>query len=190
MSVNHCLSICPLVCIIGDSTVINHYYYLPQHKYSRITSLATSGETISMQKARWSALSQAKKQSFDYVIVQVGINDAKIGGTTVVVAAYQDLINTINSETKADVRVIGCAMTPIREAFEGAGYAGWLYLNNAIMQISNSISGLWASCDSYNDIIGDENDYLLVAYDDGTHFHPNAAGNNINCEEISKIMLP
>lgn len=187
---NPCLGICPNVCIIGDSTVVNHAYWLKQYKYSRITSLATSGERISQQRARWEALSVAKKLSYDYIIVQVGINDAKLGGTITVVSEYQELINKIITDTKPDVRIIGCAMTQIRGAWEGSGYIGWLYLNAAIMGTSSAITGLWTRCNSYLSKIGDANDYLLPAYDYGDHMHPNAAGNDINCQEIAKVMIP
>lgn len=183
---NPCFSICPKVCIIGDSTVLNHYYYLPQHRYARITSLAVSGETCVLQKARWEALSEAVRASFDYVVVQVGINDTD---EVTILALYQDLINTIKGDISTSCKIIGCAMSPIRGGVVAEAYTRWLLLNDAIMQRINPIGNLNAWVESYNLIIGDVDGYLLPEYDDGTHFHPTLAGRNIVCQEIATVLV-
>lgn len=180
-----CFLIRPNVCIIGDSTVINHYYLLPQYHLANTKNLAVSGNTITQQKTAWLALSSGVRALFDYIFVQVGLNE--LGASSI--SQYQDLINTINLSRNSTCRVYGVCMTPTRAAISEIEYGSWLALNAAIRgEGATPITGMYGSVSSHLAIMGDENNNLIAAYDSGDHRHPNLSGNSVNCEEISKVM--
>lgn len=184
-----CFSICPKVCILGDSTGVNHKYYLAQYHYARINNLSTAGETPIQQKDRWDALSAEVKASFDYVFIQVGIN--QINGYNWI-TQYQELVDDINATKNQDCRVYGVTMTPIRgeASLDPSGYNNWLALNAAIRgEGATPITGLYGFVSGHTTAMGDANNYLLAEYDSGDHLHPNAAGNSLNCQYISEVMI-
>lgn len=184
---NPCFSICPRVCLLGDSTTVYHYYYIPSHHYCRINNQTQSGDTIDNGKTKWLALSEAVRGSFDYIFVQLGLNNL---ANAEIVTWYQDLITTIKLTSGSTCRVYGVCMTPVRAGTTEERYGRWLALNAAIRgEGATPITGLYGAVSSHLAIMGDANNNLLALYDSGDHFHPNAAGNAVNAEEISKVMV-
>ena len=105
-----------------------------------ITDIAHAGDTIAQQKTLYDALSSGTKSGFNYVFVQVGLNDldpAESAATAL--ARYQSLIDDINTNS-ATAKIVCGTMNPCRQrlidvygAVNGPiAYQKWLDMNTAI----------------------------------------------------------
>lgn len=178
--------------ISGDSTIAS---YLGQNAVASyiisdaddlagttITDISVPGHTIANQKTDWQTV--PNKNTFDYVIVQVGLND--LGNTSVsnLISQYQDYINTIRSSVKSSCKIIVGSMIPCKrrldEVFPGAGYQNWLDLNQAIMGGgSTPITGVDYRVDSHYYALKDAQDNLADVFDLGDFIHENNYGRNL-----------
>lgn len=144
--------------------------------------LATAGENIAQQKARWTAL--AGKSALQAVIVQIGLNDVlgrvaeNIATTAQVIADLQDLITTINADKPAGCKTYIAQLTPCKLRLDGAtnptaAYAAWQAINEAIAGAgATPITGVDARITSHIAALNDGSDNLLPRYDhnaDGVH---------------------
>lgn len=196
-------------CVIGDSTVADYpaisqnsvasYLLLPTGSQgaSTVTSLAVAGHTIAQQKAEWVA--DANKATYDWILVEVGLNDVQPDvPTATTLAAYQDLIDTINAGKKENAVVIAAAMTPCKArlitlygAIDGAtSFAKWEAMNAAIMGGTNAITGVDYRVDSHVAILdrGDGNlatCYQVAVPDD---VHQNEEARKAMASEWAKVL--
>lgn len=171
------------ILFLGDSTMGNHasgigqYAIFNQYTQFATYNIATSGETINQQKARWDAITSEQKLLFDYVLVQIGWNDLA-NSSAVFLGYYQALIDDINEGIKPTCKVVVSAMTP------GFGYSTnedvrtkILYCNTAILGGgATPITGFDYANELNNTLLADPVNYLAPAYDSGDHLHPNLAG--------------
>lgn len=175
--------------ISGDSTIASYlgqsavasYLVLPADLSlgNSITDISVPGHTIAQQKSAWLALSD--KNTYDYVIVQIGLND--VGFTesnATVIARLQDYINSINSNKKASCKVIIGTMTPAKQRWidlygetNGAtAQSQWIAINEAIKgNGSNPITGAASRVYEHTEAISDMYKNLAAPYDMGDHIH-------------------
>jgi len=137
--------------LIGDSTIASYaggdgietFLLEPSDILagSTILNQAVPGNTINQQLTIYNA--DTNKATYDWVIVQVGLNDVlPISETaTTAIARYQNLINTIYSTKKAGAKIIVSAMLPCKQRWidvvgstDGAtAQAKWVAMNLSIM---------------------------------------------------------
>jgi hypothetical protein len=191
----HYASNSPNVCVVGDSTALTVYTYLVATGLYNVTTIAVEGVGSAYEDASWNnpaVLSSATKLSFDYVIVQNGLNDiVQVDDLSDanVFNYYQTLINDIQRDTKASCKVIASTMTPNRKQIEntwGAGsakdasaYRRWQALNEAIKGNSGSwypaITGIDVINPNNTIDLNDTSDNLQTIYQrgGGDYVHPN-----------------
>jgi len=186
--------------ILGDSTIAS---YLGQDALNKILqekhnfiadSIATPGDTILGQTAKWNALDAGLKSNLRYVIVEIGLND-NLPPIATTLADYQILIDTIIADT-TDCKIVGSATILVKQRWIdlfgpvlGLEYhQKMLTLNDAIMGISNTITGLDYRNNGHLYILSDEDDNLKAEYDTGDHVHPNNAGREIIAQTWSNIL--
>ena len=144
--------------------------------------LALQGDHISQQKTAWNALGQ--KTALEAVFIQVGLNDI-LGGvgagtstTAQVIAAMQDLVDTVNAAKPAGCKTYICGLIPCKLWLNGAvnaaaAYSAWLAVNEAIAgNGATPITGVDARITSHVAALNDGADSLLPIYDyngDGVH---------------------
>lgn len=184
----------PYVCAIGDSTIADYSgqnSILTQMKTIRELNeytLAVPGDTIADQLTDWNNLTTQTKDSFDYVFIQVGLNDlnpAESAQTTLI--RYQNLVNAIISTINVYCKVYACTMTPCKERLTdlyGAtngliAYQKWLDMNEAFKGLgSYAITGTYGYVYEHTDLLNDGNgnlkpEYEIPALND--HIHENNA---------------
>lgn len=182
------------VCVIGDSTIAAYltynsvFFYCRQSLNTSLSSLATPGETIDQQKARYDALAAGVKSAFAYVISHVGLNDldpAESAATAL--ARYQALIDDINTNSPTAKVILG-TMNPCRQrmidlygAVNGlVAYQKWIDMNEAIKgEGANALTGMDVTVSGHTDAMNDGNGNLAAAYDIGDHIHENEAGREL-----------
>lgn len=181
------------VAAIGDSTVCyfsaGRSALLTLAGFTSGTTLAVSGNTIAQQKAAWIAASG--KDDYDAVYVQVGINDlGPANSIAVIIAAYQDLIDKINSDVSCPVVI--ATMTPCRDALIAAqgemdgeaSYQKWLLLNEAIVGGgSTPITGADGIVSQHTYLMNDGYGALYYPFDlYNDHVHAGDNGRQINAD--------
>ena len=175
--------------LIGDSTTAvfsgqNKVGYYLLTAAERLTgaydySIATVGHKIADQKTKY--LQSIDKELCNYTIIMVGLNDILAAtSSATIVAALQDLVNTINSNKKTGSKVIIATLTPCKAALSAVSgaYTVWLAVNTAIR---TTITGIDAVVDSHTASLGDGADNLGAAYqlDVPDNLHENNAGREI-----------
>jgi lysophospholipase L1-like esterase len=173
------------VCIIGDSTIQEFQNGLPLKPIGgmirvtgTLTDLSAGGQTINGQLTRWNALSGGVKSAINYVFVQIGINDINNGTISEIMARYQTLIDTINTDAPQAI-VIGCTLIPCRGSgdYGGALYPVWQEMIASIMGIGTyAVTGLDRVCFSHTADLSDGDGYLLDEYAVGDTIHENNLG--------------
>ena len=171
-------------CVMGDSTVAVTVPTLPNTM--RISDLvgglvcgaadiAESGRYIADMLSFWNAITD--KSAFQVVIVQIGLNDVKgrVGANTAttatVIADYQNLIDTINTDKPAGCKVYVAALTPCKVWLDAAvnpsaAYAAWLAVNEAIAGNGlTPITGVDGRITSHVAALNDGAGNLLPIYD-------------------------
>jgi lysophospholipase L1-like esterase len=178
-------------CVVGDSTsaLLNSSVGLPQAISTAslvgglicgAADIATSGDRISDQKTKWTAL--PSKMALEVVIVQIGLNDVKnrVGANTAttaqVITDLQDLINTINADKPAGCKVYVSQMNPCKTWLDGAtnpsaAYAAWQDVNTAIAGGgATPITGVDGRITSHVAALSGAGDTLDAKYNmDGVH---------------------
>lgn len=171
---------------IGDSTIapgngkaygIADIFFTTEEKAAGniCHSQAVPGDTIAGQRAIWNA--NNNKTQYDWVVVQIGLNDMDTTDINGTIGAYQDFINSIRSGGKAELIIVASCMLPCKQRWTDLGWANgqsnWIALNNAIM---STITNVDKRLDSHVAVLGDGNGNLKSEYDSGDHIHENDAG--------------
>ena len=185
--------------VIGDSTIAVYgafnsvFYYLSNLYYNTssftsIGDIATAGETIANQNTRWTDLSGSIKRNFDYVFVQVGLNDTDPAeSAATAIGRLQDLIDNINTDCPNSVIIIG-TMTPCKArlitvygAVNGlVAYQKWLDMNEAIRGNGvNPITGVDDYVDNHTTLLNDGSGNLAATYNSGDDIHENNDGREV-----------
>jgi lysophospholipase L1-like esterase len=168
------------ITLLGDSTVSAYLTYvsvssLMDNDNYVPTSLAASGHTIAQQKTAWQALTAQKRAHMNCVFVQIGLNDLTMT-TAAIIAAYQDLIDTIRTDIGTANKIVGVTMIP--------GYLHtdqqWIDLNEAIRgNGATPITKLDGFIDTVATALNDGSNGLAAAYNTGDDLHENDAGRQI-----------
>jgi len=192
--------------ISGDSTIAAYLgqnsvaSYLVNSKDislgNTIVDIAVPGHTITQQKTAWTALSD--KNTYDYIIIQIGLNDIGYTETnTVVINRLQDYINTINLGKKATCKIVLGTMIPAKQRFidfygvtNGTiTYNQWKALNNAILGFGAiPITGIDVVQNNHTVLLNDGIDNLAGTYDTGDYIHENNKGREIIGNEYRKTL--
>lgn len=165
---------------------------------STCASLAVPGHTIQQQQTAW--LADANKATYDWIIVEVGLNNLDTTtATATIIGYYQTLIDTINFGKKIGAKVICAQMTPCKQrlvnlygSIQGANvYAKWIALNNAIAGNSaDSIEGvdyrITNNQYALNDGYGNLSYYYQSSALDG--LHENNAGRRVIASTYRKAL--
>lgn len=191
--------------ILGDSTISASYgqngidYYLltdsERQKGNDIYNIANSGDTIQNQKDKY--LINIRKGTYDYVFIQLGINNLSF--TTIEadwVALLQDLIDTVAAGEPAHCKIVVCTMVPYRSAMVdnyGASngeicYQKWISVNEAVK--GNGlipITGVDGVAYEHTPLLDDGLGNLLEIYQ-VDHVHPNNAGRQIIANSWKQVL--
>lgn len=195
--------------LIGDSTIAAYLgtngidYYLLENSDiqlgSTILNQAVPGHTINQQLAVYNA--DANKATYDWIIVQVGLNDMVTFGesATTVIARYQNLINTIFSTKKASAKIIVSAMLPCKQRWidllgttdGAAAQAKWEAVNEAIMGGgANPVVNVDFRNNQHVEPLSDGTGNLSVAYNPSNdHIHENNQGRQIIASAFRSILF-
>jgi hypothetical protein len=155
---------------------------------STIKNIAVPGDTIRGQMQRW--LAESNKSDYDYVILDVGLNNLN---ATVpidsVIAQLQILVDTVRFGIKPTAKILVATATPEYSALNvtygvnvGAVYAKWQYYNNSIMgRTINPIRGVDGRTEEHTkELTGDPSGnglaYLADPYNSGDGIHENNYG--------------
>jgi hypothetical protein len=155
-----------------------------------ITDLSIAGGNTAGQKSGWLALTEAARLQFDYVVIQIGLNDLAIGGMTAaqLIAAVTDLFSTVRGDIKSTCKIISSTMTPARGSIGDAAYAHWLTVNEAYRgEGASAFDGDFFA--SYHTTKLDDGDgYLSEAYDDGSGVHATLPGREICADDYREFI--
>ncbi len=166
----------PNILFLGNSTMYPIYdLFIADDEPYISTNIAAAGDNINDQLAKWNALTTQQQQGFDYVLVQVGLNDTYSSGY---VTRYQNLINQINADKKTGCKIIAATLTAARP---NVNYTAWQEINAAIRgEAPTPITGIdIIMTTNTSDLDVNSDGYLDAAYDSGDHTHPNNAGDLI-----------
>jgi lysophospholipase L1-like esterase len=177
------------VCCLGDSTIANHNNQIAVSAGFRNTgytyNIAVGGHTIVDQKTSWETFTPALKASFNYVFIEVGLNDLNPAETAAdALVRYQALVDSVIAGATS-AKIITCTMTPCKSRMIGTygavnglvAYQKWLDMNEAIRgQGANAITGMDAYVDAHTTALDDGSGNLAAAYNLGDGIHENNAG--------------
>lgn len=169
------------IMIMGDSTVGDNGVGMPaistlmDNDSYAITDFAQAGETIALQKARFVWHTDEYLAHIKCMFLQIGLNDYTMT-TPQILAAYQDLVDTVRSKISATGKIVGVTMIPCNRS----GDQQWIDLNAAIRgKGASPITGLDAVIDTVATALNDGSNGLAAAYDSGDHLHENADGRQL-----------
>ncbi|MFA6459519.1 MAG: SGNH/GDSL hydrolase family protein [Candidatus Paceibacterota bacterium] len=192
--------------ILGDSTIAAYLGYNGVDTYllsgsdailgTIINNQAVAGHTINQQKAVWD--SDPNKTEYDWIIVEVGLNDVKYTETNaIVLARYQALIDDINSTKKPTAIVIVATMVPVRQRLIDlygvtnglTAYSQWQNMNTAIMGGgANAITGVQYRVNAHTAALSDGNGNLAAVYNHGDNIHENNVGRAIIANALRQAL--
>lgn len=180
----------PKICLIGDSTMITTPIYLEPQTKGHCTNLAISGGNTAGQVAQWNLLSSAQKLAFDYVLIQIGLNDLDTGAKTAsqLIPDIQALFNLVKSQISATCKIISSTMTPCRGSLGDAAYAHWLTVNEAYMGQGASAFIADLYCYYHTTKLNDGNGYLRADLDDGSHIHATLQGREYCADAYREVI--
>lgn len=193
--------------LIGDSTIAEYlgqngvdvYLLKDGDMFAGATILnqAAPGDTIAQQKSIY--LNDADKSEYDYVIIQVGLNDLDpLENASVAIARYQDLVNTINDNKKDSCIIIVSSMLECKSRltfFYGntnglIAYQKLLDINEAIMGGgSTPITGVNYRNNTHIQALNDGEGNLAFIYDVGDLIHETNAGRKIIADAMRKALF-
>lgn len=151
----------------------------------QLHSIATPNETIAQQRTAWNAL--VDHSVYDYVIVQIGLNDMNPAeSAATALARYQTLIDDIRADAP-DITIIAAKMIPAKARWNtiwpgdpAGAQQKWVDMNDAMMGTgANAITGIDDYIDAHVPLLDDGAGNLAAAYDVGDGIHPNDAGRTI-----------
>ncbi|KQR93287.1 hypothetical protein ASG01_08805 [Chryseobacterium sp. Leaf180] len=203
------------IIISGDSTItsqacrsepISNFIFTDSEKNEGYfaENIAVGGNTIQQQNTIWNNLTSDKKKSFDFIFIQVGLNNCANGNSSVVIAALQSYVNDVNATKNADAKIILSCMLPCKYRWTYLNDSGilpnnpvqsqqvWTDLNKAIMNQNSSlpnISGVDFRNDYHVTLLADVNGNLNPIYDCGDYIHQNQAGADIIIQGIRNIIF-
>jgi len=196
------------VVISGDSTlaafacrtdtIASHLFTSDEQTDGKTAvNIAVPGHTINQQLATWNTLSYAVKKSFDFIIIQIGLNDIYNTAITQCISNLQNYVNTVNSSKKTGAKIILSCMLPCKQRWIALNTPGfdpylqndpvvtqqnWIDLNKSIMNQNTSlpnITGVDFRNNYHVSLMDDGNGNLKPAYDCGDYIHENQAGADI-----------
>lgn len=169
------------------------YYEAPEYFQDSsgytVSNLASSGDRIADQLTAWQGLAQGTKDTTDFVVVGVGINDIAHDSYPVnesyMFQDYSDLIDTIDSEIPSGAIIIAFTLTPAKnstymssqDVSEWSSFNTWLtdtYSGAAIVSNANALD--LAS-------VGDPAE-MAASYHNGDHIHPNDDGHALIYQNV------
>jgi lysophospholipase L1-like esterase len=169
-------------------TIIN--YLKPQTK-GIITDLSISGGNAEGQLAQWNALSEAQQQAFDYVVIQIGLNNIAVSGDSaaVLIGKIQTIFDQVYTDKKAACKIISSTMTPIGANLDAGELVIWQTVNEAYMgegATPFTHADLYASYHTTK--LNDGSDALSATYDSGDGTHPNLAGREVCADDYREYI--
>ena len=175
---------------LGDSTVAAYLGqnavidYVGTAKQKR--TLAVPGQTIAQQLLVWE--SAQFKESADWVVIQVGLNDLDPAeAASVAIARLQTVVTSVRRYSPSTCKVLIAQMTPCRARLIGLyggvngpiAYQKWLDMNDAIAgNGATPITGVDGRVTAHVALLNDGSGNLAAAYDIDT-IHENNAGREI-----------
>lgn len=188
--------------VLGDSTIAANSAtsgqpaetwrvaaFLPEAEFGA-ADLSLPGHKMFQQANEWAAL--ADKSALDFVILQVGLNDANTYALTksspTLIAEMQALVDTVRADVAPACKIYVAALTPCRgwlgnSTDPAAAYAHWLAINQAIEGLGPTPIGnvdgriVPKTQGRYWGALSDASDFLLETYDhNGDGVHPDNAG--------------
>ena len=191
--------------ILGNSTIADYlgqtgiYGFLLTSTDSlrgdTVVNIAFPGDKIVNQQTKFEA--DPNKALYDYIVVQIGLNDLDptVESTAAIIARYQTLIDTINSQKKATAVVIAGTMGPAYQRFvdiytvnADSAQSNWQGLNDAI--VNGTISGIDYTVSTHTFLLGDPSDRRVLAdvYDTGDGIHTNNDARQIVAQEWRRTL--
>lgn len=172
----------PRICLIGDSTMGTVHTYLRPMTKGIITDLSIAGGDAAGQLVQWNALSEAQQQAFDYVVIQIGLNNITVSGdnAATLIPKIQAIFDQVYADKKAACKIISSTMTPIGANLDAGQLATWQVVNEAYKgegATPFAHADLYASYHTTK--LNDGSDALAAAYDSGDGTHPNVAGREV-----------
>ncbi len=181
----------PKVCLIGDSTMGTISNYLRPQTKAIITDLSIWGGDVAGQVSGWNQLTTEQKQAFDYVLIQIGLNNISVAGDSaaVLIGKIQALFDLVISEKSATCKVISSTMTP-GLGYNAGFYATWLTVNEAYRGEGATpfIADLYASYHTTKLDDGSGNLKPELDSNDGTHVHPNLTGREYCADDYRQFI--
>lgn len=185
--------------IIGDSTIAAYGGQLGIDSFLIENSDILIGNTCynqaypghSILQQRDVFLSDSQKSNYDYIIIQVGLNDVNVvsESSETVITRYQTLVNTINNYKKPTAKIIASCIIQAKQRYIDtmgsvnglASYQKLLDLNSAIMGTGTvtTITGVQYRNNSHISIIDNGNGDIKDIYDTGDNIHINNAARSI-----------
>lgn len=180
----------PKVCLIGDSTMGTISAYLFPQTKAIITDLSIAGGSTGGQVIQWITLSSAQKLAFDYVLIQIGLNDLGTLAKTaaVLIPEIQELFDLVKSEISSTCKIISSTMTPARASLGETAYPHWVTVNEAYkgQGASPFIADLY--CSYHTTKLSDGNGNLSATYDDGSHIHATLPGREVCADAYREVI--
>ncbi len=169
------------ICFLGDSTMATYNGYAQYTLFNMYTqfstyNIATVGDEILLQKAKWEAITAEQKLLFDYVLVQIGLNDIA-ASTAQFILDYQALIDQIKADIKASCKIVVSTMTPCFGWYTDPA-AQQKYLDDNIAIAGGGASPItgYNYCNTLNTtLLADPPNYMAAIYA-YNELHPNNAG--------------
>jgi len=183
----------PKICLIGDSTMITAPIFLQPMTKAVITNLSVSGGNTAGQVAQWNLLTTEQKQAFDYVLIQIGLNDLGVGAKTAaqLIPEIQALFDLIYVEKSTNCNIISSTMTPARGSFGDIAYVHWLAVNEAYRgQGATPFNHADLYCDYHTTKLNDGDGYLRDELRDDTlsEIHANLIGREYCADSYREVI--
>ncbi len=165
----------PNVLFVGNSIMVPVYnLFISDSEPYNCTNIAFSGASINQQQESWNTLSSEVKKSFDFILLEVGINSINSNSHNFV-DAYQEMVNDMNASKKEGCKIIAATLTPAKAV---RFMEHWFELNEAIRgEGPNPITGIDFVMTTNTTELDKNNDYYLdELYNSGDGIHPNNEG--------------
>jgi lysophospholipase L1-like esterase len=181
----------PKICLIGDSTMGTIIDYLKPQTKGIITDISIAGGNAEGQLAGWNALSESQQQAFDYVVIQIGLNNIAVSGDSAatLIGKIQAIFDQVYADKKAACKIISSTMTPIGANLDAGELAIWQAVNEAYRgegATPFAHADLYASY--HTEKLNDGSDALDAAYDSGDGTHPNLAGREVCADDYREYI--
>jgi hypothetical protein len=202
-------------CILGDSNAadftcpygsflgLDHFVYTDANlaRGHNCVNLAHAGDFINYQQALWNSQSVSTKLTYDWVLIEVGLNDVNQRPDTetaaAVLARYQALVDTIRASVRPGCTILGCTFLPekgyIKMLFPASWdtlvFPKWRAINEGIRGIgATPVTGLDGVVYEHTTALADADDNLDLPYDCGDKHHINNAGRSLFGEYCHRVL--